>query len=191
MALAAAAVPGFWRRSYGKLAPIRFPIVFAQPDTRALGFNSRRWHSDRCDGSGGRGRVVFYPRHRARPDAIHPIASGKRGILRSKPGSSGLGKRLCRVCLHGSSCAPFFHGGWMFSMFEHHPHFGIIILLLFILFEAILFTCAAVIFPSLMGALGSLAVASGNLFAAIAMFWFLIRRHPSAIAQLRLAWHED
>jgi len=80
---------------------------------------------------------------------------------------------------------------WMFSLFEHHPHFGIMILLLFFLFEAILFTFAAVIFPSLMGALGSLAVASGNLFAAIAMFWFLIRRHPSAITQLRLAWHEE
>ncbi|MGE5301701.1 MAG: hypothetical protein ACM3TN_00140 [Alphaproteobacteria bacterium] len=80
---------------------------------------------------------------------------------------------------------------WMFSLFEHHPHFGIMVLLLFFLFEAILFTFAAVIFPSLMGALGSLAVASGNLFAAISMFWFLIRRHPSAITQLRLAWHEE
>jgi hypothetical protein len=80
---------------------------------------------------------------------------------------------------------------WMFSLFEHNPHFGIIILLLFFLFEAILFTFAAVIFPSLMGALGSLAVASGNLFAAIAMFWFLIRRHPTAITQLQVAWHEE
>jgi len=80
---------------------------------------------------------------------------------------------------------------WMFSMFEHNPHFGIITLLLFFLFEAILFTFAAVIFPSLMGTIGSLAVASGNLFAAIAMFWFLIRRHPMALTQLRLAWHEE
>ncbi len=80
---------------------------------------------------------------------------------------------------------------WMFSMFEHNPHFGIIILFLFFLFEAVLFTFAAVIFPSLMGTLGSLAVASGNLFAAIAMFWFLIRRHPMALTQLRLAWHEE
>jgi hypothetical protein len=42
-----------------------------------------------------------------------------------------------------------------------------------------------------MGALGAVAVASGNLFAAIAMFWFLIRRHPAALTQLRLAWHEE
>jgi hypothetical protein len=80
---------------------------------------------------------------------------------------------------------------WMFSLFESNPHFGIMVLLLFFLFEAILFTFAAVIFPSLMGALGSVAVASGNLLAAIAMFWFLIRRHPAAITQLRLAWHEE
>ena len=80
---------------------------------------------------------------------------------------------------------------WMFAMFEHNPQFGIILLLLFVLFESILFSFAAAIFPNLMGALGAVAVASGNLFAAIAMFWFLIRRHPAALTQLRLAWHEE
>jgi hypothetical protein len=80
---------------------------------------------------------------------------------------------------------------WMFSMFEHNPQFGIILLLLFLMFEAILFSFAAAIFPNLVGALGAVAVASGNLFAAIAMFWFLIRRHPAALAQLKLAWHEE
>ena len=80
---------------------------------------------------------------------------------------------------------------WMFGMFEHNPQFGIILLLLFLLFESILFSFAAAIFPNLMGALGAVAVASGNLFAAIAMFWFLIRRHPAALTQLRLAWHEE
>jgi len=79
----------------------------------------------------------------------------------------------------------------MFSMFEHNPQFGIILLLLFLMFEAILFSFAAAIFPNLVGALGAVAVASGNLFAAIAMFWFLIRRHPAALAQLKLAWHEE
>src|SRR3972149_5579277 len=79
----------------------------------------------------------------------------------------------------------------MFSMFEHNPQFGIILLLLFLMFEAILFSFAAALFPNLLGALGAVAVASGNLFAAIAMFWFLIRRHPAALAQLKLAWHEE
>jgi hypothetical protein len=80
---------------------------------------------------------------------------------------------------------------WMFAMFEHNPQFGIILLLLFVMFESILFSFAAAIFPNLVGALGAVAVASGNLFAAIAMFWFLIRRHPTALTQLRLAWHEE
>ena len=77
------------------------------------------------------------------------------------------------------------------ALFEHNPQFGIILLLLFLLFESILFSFAAAIFPNLMGTLGAVAVASGNLFAAIAMFWFLIRRHPTALTQLRLAWHEE
>ncbi|HVO92694.1 MAG TPA: hypothetical protein VMT22_07630 [Terriglobales bacterium] len=77
----------------------------------------------------------------------------------------------------------------MFATFERNPQFGIVILLLFLLFESILFSAAAAIFPNLIGALGAVAVACGNLFAAIAMFGFLIRRHPGAITQLRLAWH--
>ena len=79
----------------------------------------------------------------------------------------------------------------MFAMFEHNPQFGIVILLLFLLFESILFSAAAAIFPNLIGTIGTVAVACGNLFAAIAMFAFLIRRHPAAMTQLRLAWHEQ
>jgi hypothetical protein len=80
---------------------------------------------------------------------------------------------------------------WLFAMFERNPQFGIILLLLFLLVESILFAFATAIFPNLVGAIGAVAVASGNLFAAIAMFWFLMRRHPSAMTQLRLAWHEE
>ena len=80
---------------------------------------------------------------------------------------------------------------WLFAFFERNPQFGIILLLLFVLFESILFSVAAAIFPTLLGALGAMAVASGNLLAAVAMFWFLIRRHPAAIAKLRFAWHEE
>jgi hypothetical protein len=80
---------------------------------------------------------------------------------------------------------------WMFGIFEHNPQFGIILLLLFLLVESILFSFAAAIFPNLVGTLGALAVACGNLFAAVAMFWFLIRRHPTAMTRLRLAWNEE
>lgn len=80
---------------------------------------------------------------------------------------------------------------WLFAMFERNPQFGIILLLLFVLVEAILFAFAAAIFPNLVGTLGAAAVGAGNLFAAVAMFWFLMRRHPEAMAQLRLAWREE
>jgi len=79
----------------------------------------------------------------------------------------------------------------MFALLEHNPQFGIVILLLFLLFESIVFSFAAAIFPMLLVAVGAVAVATGNLFAAIAMFWFLLRRHPAAMTQLRLAWHEE
>lgn len=79
----------------------------------------------------------------------------------------------------------------MFSMFERNPQFGIVILMLFLLFESILFSAAAAIFPNLIGTIGAIAVACGNLFAAIAMFAFLIRRHPAAMNQLCLAWREQ
>lgn len=79
----------------------------------------------------------------------------------------------------------------MFALLERNPQFGIVILLLFLLFESIVFSFAAAIFPMLVGAVGAVAVATGNLFAAIAMFWFLLRRHPAAMTQLRLAWHEE
>ena len=80
---------------------------------------------------------------------------------------------------------------WLFAVFERNPQFGIILLLLFLLVESILFSFAAAVFPNLVGAIGAVAVASGNLFAAVVMFWFLMRRHPSAMAQLRLAWREE
>lgn len=80
---------------------------------------------------------------------------------------------------------------WMFAMFERNPQFGIIILLLFLLFESIVFSVEAAIFPNLVGAMGALTVVAGNLFAAVAMFWFLVRRHPTALGRLRRAWQEE
>jgi hypothetical protein len=80
---------------------------------------------------------------------------------------------------------------WMFSEFERNPQFGMVLLLLFLLFESIVFSFEAAVVPGLVGATGTLAVASANLFAAVAMFWFLLRRHPTAIARLRDAWRQE
>ena len=80
---------------------------------------------------------------------------------------------------------------WMFSEFERNPQFGTVLLLLFVLFESFVFSVEAAIVPGLVGAMGTLAVASANLFAAVAMFVYLLRRHPHAMARLRDAWRED
>jgi len=80
---------------------------------------------------------------------------------------------------------------FMVYEFEENPQFGILLLLLFLLFESILFSFEAAIFPTLMGAIGTLAVASANLFSAAAMFWFVLRRHPTAMSRLRQAWEEE
>jgi hypothetical protein len=79
---------------------------------------------------------------------------------------------------------------WMFSQFERNPQLGLVLLLLFGLFESVVFGFEVAIVPNLVGAIGALAVAIANLFAAVAMFWFLLRRHPAAMTRLREAWGE-
>lgn len=79
---------------------------------------------------------------------------------------------------------------WMFSQFERNPQLGLVLLLLFLLFESIVLGLEVTIVPQLVGALGTWAVALANLFSAIAMFWFLLRRHPEAISRLKAGWSE-
>ena len=80
---------------------------------------------------------------------------------------------------------------WMFSQFERNPQFGMLLLLLFVLFESVVFSFEAAIVPTLVGAMGTVTVATANLLAAVAMFWFLLHRHPTALARLREAWQDD
>jgi hypothetical protein len=79
---------------------------------------------------------------------------------------------------------------WLFSLIERNPQFGLVLLLLFLLFESVLFGFEVAIVPMLVGALGAWAVGLANLLAAIAMFWFLLRRRPKAMASLRAGLEE-
>ncbi len=78
----------------------------------------------------------------------------------------------------------------MFWLFEQNPQFGMVLLLLFLLFESVVLGLEVSIAPHLVGALGTWAVGVANLFAAVAMFWFLLRRRPAAFARLRAGWSE-
>jgi hypothetical protein len=76
---------------------------------------------------------------------------------------------------------------WMFTQFERNPQVGLILLLLFITFEAILWGVGVSMIPALAGAVGAWAILVANVASATAMFVFLLRRHPQAFARLRQA----
>ncbi len=79
---------------------------------------------------------------------------------------------------------------WMFSQFERNPQLGLVLLLLFLLFESIVLGLEVTIVPQLVGALGTWSVAVANLLSAITMFWFLLRRHPDSFSRLKAGWSE-
>jgi len=79
---------------------------------------------------------------------------------------------------------------WMVAQVERNPQLGLVLLLLFLLFESVLFGFEVTIVPTLVGALGAFSVAFANLFGAAAMFWYLLLRRPEALARLRDSWDE-
>lgn len=79
---------------------------------------------------------------------------------------------------------------WMVSQVERNPQFGLFLVLLFLLFQSIVFGLEVTLVPSLVGALGAGVVAAANLLSAAAMFWYLLRRHPEALRRVRQGWSE-
>jgi hypothetical protein len=79
---------------------------------------------------------------------------------------------------------------WMVAQVERNPQLGLVLLLLFLLFESVLFGFEVTIVPTLVGALGAFSVAFANLLGAVAMFWYLLLRRPEALARLRDSWDE-
>ena len=79
---------------------------------------------------------------------------------------------------------------WMFAQFERNPQVGLILLLLFATFEAILWGVGVSMIPALAGVVGAWAILVANVASAATMFLFLLRRHPRAFARLRQAWEE-
>jgi hypothetical protein len=78
---------------------------------------------------------------------------------------------------------------WTIAQVETYPQFGLFLVLLLVLAEAIAFGFEAAIVPRLVGALGAWAVALANVASAVAMIWFLLRRHPGAAERFRAAWN--
>jgi hypothetical protein len=79
---------------------------------------------------------------------------------------------------------------WMVSQVERNPQFGLFLVLLFLLFQSIVFGFEVTLVPSLVGAIGAGIVAAANLLSAAAMFWYLLHRHPEAVSRMRQGWGE-
>ena len=76
------------------------------------------------------------------------------------------------------------------SQFIAHPQVGMLLVLLFAIFQAVLFGFEVTLVPKLVGALGALSVALANVLSTAVMFWFLLNRHPQAIERLRRSFSE-
>jgi hypothetical protein len=79
---------------------------------------------------------------------------------------------------------------WILAIVGRNPQFGLVLVLVFLLFQSVLFGLEVTLVPELVGALGASAVASANLFAAVGMFWFLLHRRPEVMVRLRESWNE-
>jgi hypothetical protein len=79
---------------------------------------------------------------------------------------------------------------WIFAVFEDNPQFGMVLLLLVLLFLAVLCGLEIAMMPSMVGLIGTGSVAVANLLAAAGMFAFLLRRRPHALARLRAGYSE-
>lgn len=77
------------------------------------------------------------------------------------------------------------------SEFETRPHVGVVLLLLFLCFEAAFLGFAIAFAPGLIGTLGGLEVAIANLLSAGAMAGYLLWwRHPGALRNLDKVWED-
>jgi hypothetical protein len=79
---------------------------------------------------------------------------------------------------------------WMVWEIDEHPQFGMILILLFVLSQAVLFGLEVTVVPQLVGVLGAFSVVAANLLSAVAMFWLLLRRHPRLVRNLKAAMED-
>lgn len=76
--------------------------------------------------------------------------------------------------------------------FETHPHLGVVLLLLFICFEAGFLGFALAFAPGVVPTIGGWLIAVANLLSAAVMAWYLlVLRHPHAFRNLDRVWKDE
>lgn len=74
---------------------------------------------------------------------------------------------------------------WAVRQFEEHPHLGVLLVFLFIFFEASFMGVVFAFGPQLIYALGAWLIAAANLLSAAGMaVYLLVIRHPRAFSSL-------
>lgn len=74
---------------------------------------------------------------------------------------------------------------WAVHEFEEHPHIGVLLLFLFICFEASFLGVAFAFGPQIIATLGGWLIAGANLLSAAGMaIYLLVIRHPKAFQNL-------
>jgi hypothetical protein len=94
----------------------------------------------------------------------------------------------------GVHMALFVAAGMAFSFtvaqFESNPPLAILLILLFVCFEAAFFAFTMALAPGVVGALGASSIAVANLLAALAMAAYFWRTHPGAARGLSRIWDD-
>lgn len=81
---------------------------------------------------------------------------------------------------------------WAVSEFERRPHLGVVLVLLFVCFEAAFLGFAFAFAPAVVPTLGGGLVAVANALAAAAMAAYLLGlRHPRALGSLSRVWEDE
>jgi hypothetical protein len=79
---------------------------------------------------------------------------------------------------------------FMVAQFESNPPLAVLLILLFVCFEAAFFAFTMALAPGVIGALGASSIAVANLLAALAMSAYFWRTHPGAARGLSRIWDD-
>jgi len=79
---------------------------------------------------------------------------------------------------------------YMVRQFEQNPPLGLVLLLLFICFEAAFLAFAAALAPGVVGVLGASSVVAANVLAAVMMALYFRFAHPGFTRHLERIWED-
>jgi len=79
---------------------------------------------------------------------------------------------------------------YMISASERTPGMGIMLLFLFVIFEAIFFVYSFAVGGQVIGTLGTWAVVVANVLAAAGMSYYFLKRHPKAAQSIGKSFDE-